>query len=193
VSCKIIVNRETGLSRGFAFIEFETPEVCNKVIADAANIKIGDKPVVVRRAGEPKPKVNFDKNVYVGNLAFSVTEDTLHSFFSKCGKIANLRYPKNPTGGYKGFCFIEFETEDGLKNALMLNLNEIEGRQIRVSKQESRDSSKRSFEGGDRRSNSFEGGNRERDVRSGDRSGGFRSQNTQGRRRDGNYDSYWRK
>ena len=55
----------------------------------------------------------MSKNLYVGNLSYDTTEDTLRMLFSEHGEIesANLitdRY----TGRSRGFAFVEMSTEE---------------------------------------------------------------------------------
>jgi RNA recognition motif-containing protein len=75
-------------------------------------------------------------NLYVGNLSFHTTEDTLHTLFSEHGEVerANLitdRY----TGRSRGFAFVEMATEEAGEAAIdALNGKMVDERQIRVEK-----------------------------------------------------------
>lgn len=75
------------------------------------------------------------KKLYVGNLPFSVTEQTLQSTFSQHGTVESIHLiTDRDTGQSKGFGFIEMRT-DAEANAVMSELNgkELEGRAIKVN------------------------------------------------------------
>ena len=75
------------------------------------------------------------KKLFVGSLAFSVTDEELRSAFSQVGKVLDVRIPKDfKTGDSKGFGFVEMESEEEAEQAIqMLNGKEIKGRPIVVS------------------------------------------------------------
>ena len=73
--------------------------------------------------------------LFVGNLTFSVTSDSLRAIFEKVGKVtdANIVTDKM-SGGSRGFGFVEMATDDDAKKAIAeLNGTEVEGRKIFVS------------------------------------------------------------
>jgi RNA recognition motif-containing protein len=75
------------------------------------------------------------RKLYVGNLPFSVTENTLQSTFSQHGTVESINLiTDRDTGQSKGFGFIEMRT-DGEANAAISELNgtELEGRPIKVN------------------------------------------------------------
>jgi RNA recognition motif-containing protein len=74
------------------------------------------------------------KKLYVGNLAYSVTQDQLAEAFGQHGNVVEAkiiidRYSNRS----KGFGFVEMETEDEAQAALSgLNGSEFEGRELRI-------------------------------------------------------------
>ena len=76
------------------------------------------------------------KNLYVGNLSYDTTEDTLRTLFAEYGEIesANLitdRY----TGRSRGFAFVEMATEEEAQAAMSaMNGREVDGRELKVDK-----------------------------------------------------------
>ena len=72
--------------------------------------------------------------IYVGNLAFGMREDTLKELFEKYGEVASVNIIKDKiTGRSKGFGFVEMtEDKDGEKAIKELNGSEVEGRNIKV-------------------------------------------------------------
>ena len=73
--------------------------------------------------------------LFVGNLPFSVTEETLHQEFSAKGQVISARIiTDRDTGRPRGFGFVEMANQNDGQNAIAeLNGKEIEGRQIAVS------------------------------------------------------------
>jgi len=75
------------------------------------------------------------KKVYVGNLNYDTTEDTLRELFTAHGEVVSLnviidRY----SGRSKGFGFVEMGSDEAAQAAITaLNGQEFEGRQLRVS------------------------------------------------------------
>ena len=51
-SAKVILDRDTQRSRGFAFVEFETPEAANEAIAELNGFVIDGRPLRVMEAAE---------------------------------------------------------------------------------------------------------------------------------------------
>ncbi len=87
--------------------------------------------------------------LYVGNLAYHTTEDTLRDAFAQDDrkvKKVSLMIDRD-TGRSRGFAFVEMETEDDAKAAIeALDGAEVDGRPLRVN--EARE--KQAREGGDR-------------------------------------------
>jgi RNA recognition motif-containing protein len=100
------------------------------------------------------------KKLFVGNLPFSSTEESIRTLFSQHGEVLSVKIPTDQmTGRPRGFCFVEMENAD--EAISKLNNVEFEGRNLKVDvAQERAPRSKDGFGGG---------GNRER-------SGGFGGQ-----------------
>jgi len=73
--------------------------------------------------------------IYVGNLAFSMTEDSIKELFEKFGEVVSVKIIKDrDTERSKGFGFVEMETkEEGEAAIAKLNDSEVEGRNIKVN------------------------------------------------------------
>jgi len=52
---KIPQDRETGRSRGFCFVEFNSPEECQQALAQADNIEIDGRVVICQQSEQRKP------------------------------------------------------------------------------------------------------------------------------------------
>ena len=86
------------------------------------------------------------KNLYVGNLNYDTTEDTLRTLFSESGEIESAKVITDQyTGRSRGFGFVEMGTEEAAQAAIGgLNGREVDGRQIKVDKAKPRRSRDRS-------------------------------------------------
>jgi len=75
------------------------------------------------------------KKLYVGNLAFSVTDDELMQAFASFGNVASARVVMDRmTGRSKGFGFVELEDDSMADEAVnKMNGQTIGGRPVRVS------------------------------------------------------------
>jgi len=75
------------------------------------------------------------RKLYVGNLAFSVTEDVLRAKFAEHGAVDSVNLIMNrDTGESKGFGFVEMGTNAEASRAIgELNGAELEGRAMKVN------------------------------------------------------------
>jgi cold-inducible RNA-binding protein len=74
-------------------------------------------------------------SIYVGNLAFTTTEDELRQAFSQHGAVSEVNIIKDrETGRPRGFAFIEMPNNNEAATAIQeLNLKEVGGRSITVN------------------------------------------------------------
>lgn len=73
------------------------------------------------------------KRIYVGNLDYGVTENSIKELFSKYGKVESIALIKDKdTGRFRGFCFINMEDEDSIRAVEKLNKTKFAGRIIEV-------------------------------------------------------------
>jgi len=76
------------------------------------------------------------QKVYVGNLSYDTTEDTLRTLFAEYGEIASINMiTDRETGRPKGFAFVEMATEQAAAAAITaLNGKSVDNREIKVDK-----------------------------------------------------------
>jgi RNA recognition motif-containing protein len=88
------------------------------------------------------------KKLYVGNLSYNTTEDSLRNLFAGFGNVASAKIVADrETGNSKGFGFVEMSTEEEADAAIAgTNGRDFDGRQIRVN--EAMDKPRRERSGG---------------------------------------------
>lgn len=84
----------------------------------------------------------MSKKIYVGNLSYSTTEETLRNQFSQFGEVETVTIIMDKiTNRSKGFGFVEMTDDDAARDAIStLNLKDIDGRKVRVNEAEERKS-----------------------------------------------------
>ena len=88
------------------------------------------------------------KKLYVGNLSYNTTENSLRNIFAGYGNVASAKIIfDRETGNSKGFGFIEMSSDDEASAAIAgTNGTELDGRQLRVN--EAMDKPRRNDRGG---------------------------------------------
>jgi len=106
----------------------------------------------------------MESKLYVGNLSYQTTEDTLRSLFSQAGTVASVTLIKDKyTGQSKGFAFVEMGSQSEVEQAIkMFNGKSFDNREIKVSIARPREERSYGGYGG----NSNRGGYQDRNKRS---------------------------
>jgi RNA recognition motif-containing protein len=75
------------------------------------------------------------KKLYVGNIPYTVTEQSLTDLFSQAGTVDSVNIISDrETGRSKGFCFIEMSTDEEAEAAISkFNGTELDGRALTVN------------------------------------------------------------
>src|SRR6202007_3364147 len=80
--------------------------------------------------------------LYVGNLPFSATEDTVRSLFSKHGTVEKVSLiTDRDTGRPRGFGFVEMSNADASRAMQALNGTDMDGRSLKVNEAQDRERS----------------------------------------------------
>ena len=74
-------------------------------------------------------------NIYLGNIAWSMTEDTVEALFAEFGTVSSVKIITDKySGRSKGFGFVEMDDDAAAQKAIdALNDSEHEGRNLRVN------------------------------------------------------------
>ncbi len=77
----------------------------------------------------------MSKKLFVGNLSYGVTDESLKEFFEAAGTVESAKViTDRETGRSRGFGFVEMSNEDEAKKAVDdLNEKELDGRAISVN------------------------------------------------------------
>lgn len=75
------------------------------------------------------------KKLYVGNLSYTVTNQSLEDIFAQYGQVRSAQVIQDrETGRSKGFGFVEMSDENGAREAINnLHDKEVEGRRLTVN------------------------------------------------------------
>eukprot|EP00898_Chlorokybus_atmophyticus_P008272 jgi/Chlat1/8446/Chrsp80S00648 len=117
LSCKVAVD-VNGQSKGYGFVQFETEESAQQAIEKVNGMLLNDKQVYVgpfqRRAERDGAGGSGSKftNIYVKNLADTVTDEILRETFAQYGTVTSAVVMKDHEGVSKGFGFVNFEEPD---------------------------------------------------------------------------------
>ena len=74
-------------------------------------------------------------NIYLGNIAWSMTEDTVEALFAEFGTVSSVKIITDKySGRSKGFGFVEMDDDAAAQAAIdALNDSEHDGRNLRVN------------------------------------------------------------
>ncbi|KAG9646551.1 RNA-binding domain-containing protein, partial [Aureobasidium melanogenum] len=155
VSVRVITHADSGRSKGFSYVEFADVDAATQALnakhgtdLDGRTLKCDfstprdnsnrsyDKNQVGARANAfgDKQQSTPSTTLFVGNVSFNTTTDSLTGYFSEYGSINSIRLPTDrETGAPKGFGYVEFGSVEEAKAALEgLNGADVDGRNIRL-------------------------------------------------------------
>ncbi|KAJ5469489.1 hypothetical protein N7539_009107 [Penicillium diatomitis] len=113
-------------NRGFAYIDFSKKKALEEAIGLSEQLLAGRR-VLIKNAnsfeGRPeksaeqtsaaataKPGHPPSRRIFVGNLSFDVTKESLEAHFARCGTVTNVHMATfQDTGKCKGYAWVEFE------------------------------------------------------------------------------------
>ncbi|XP_042911803.2 heterogeneous nuclear ribonucleoproteins A2/B1-like isoform X2 [Parasteatoda tepidariorum] len=141
--CTIHRNRDTGTSRGFAFITFKEATSVDAVQNSRPHI-INSCEVTTKRAVPRELFQAFDglltvSKIFVGGLKSEIQETDLRDYFSSFGRVCrvDIMVDRN-TNTMRGFGFVEFDDYDPVDKVILQGNHAILGQDITVRKAKSR-------------------------------------------------------
>lgn len=158
----VVTDRETGSSRGFAFATYSSPEDASAAVRELDGFEVDGRQLRVNLSKPKEARTNdfggggrgdggYGSNnrgggggggagvdackVFVGNLGWDTTQDTLQSAFSQYGQLSDVKLVTDrDTGNSRGFAFVTFRDQAGAESAIAnLDATELDGREIRVN------------------------------------------------------------
>lgn len=138
VGARVATDRDSGKSRGFGHVEFETVEIAKAACArngtelDGRAIKVnmaaqgksfagGAQAQSPQKGGGYKAQnegADPTDTLFVGNLPWGITEDQLWETFGEFGSVNAIRLPTDrETGKPKGFGYIQYGSPEDAKKA----------------------------------------------------------------------------
>lgn len=79
------------------------------------------------------PRPDGCTTVYVGNLAYDITEEVLRKVFDKCGSIRAVRFAEHiQTKEFRGFGYVQFHEEPACEQAIKLDGMIVMGRPMNI-------------------------------------------------------------
>lgn len=136
LSCKVVVDHQSGESRGFGFIHFETQKAADTAIEKVNGMVLNDNQVYVGpfkskgdRVDEMGKLATEFTNLFIKNLKDDLDEEALEKAFTKFGKITSRKImTATDDTKSKGFGFVAFEDPESARAAVEeLNGKKTEG------------------------------------------------------------------
>lgn len=126
LSCKVETDFESGESKGYGYVHYETEEEADAAISKVNGMQLADQVVYVskfksRKERETEIQNNFT-NVFVKNLPEDTEKEKIQEVFSKFGEIQSAvimtKEDDEEESKSKGFGFINFTTTSAAKDAV---------------------------------------------------------------------------
>jgi polyadenylate-binding protein len=124
---RIMRDKQTGKSRGYAFVSFENPRDAEAAKLYGQYEKLGKKPIRImfKRNVKETPQ---EPKVFVGGLQAGSTKEELTSIFEQCGKITEVTKDEKSDHGY-----VTFEKIDDANKAMKdFHGKDYKGKQLKV-------------------------------------------------------------
>ena len=117
-SCKLVREKTSGESLGYAFVKFVRAADADKAIRTLNGLRLQNKTIKVSIA-RPSSESIKGANLYICGLPRKMTQSELEELFSHCGKIITARILyDNKTGLSRGVAFIRFDQRHEAEQAI---------------------------------------------------------------------------
>merc|ERR1712192_69981 len=133
----IYLPMKDGTPRGFCFVTMD-PQGAENAMADLNGSNFQGRNLVVNeplKKGEKATQRGRPQyKLYVGNLSFYTSQDTLYNIFSEFGEVYDVYLPTDPNNDQpRGFGFITMDRADAAAAIEELDGLDLDGRFIRVN------------------------------------------------------------
>merc|ERR1712051_994463 len=117
---KVVVDRQTGESKGYGFVHFETQEGAQQAIKNLNGNLISGKKVTVGEfvKRDERKSVQQWTNLFVKNVPLEWDEAKFQAVFGEHGEISSIKLSVNDEGVSKGFGFCDFATHENAKSVV---------------------------------------------------------------------------
>lgn len=120
-------------NKGFAYIDFTTQAALDKALTLSEKLITGRRVLIKdSKSFEGRPEKSKEeesalvnsgkppsKRIFVGNLGFDATKDTLQEHFARCGEIADVHVATfEDSGKCKGYAWVTFEELEAAEAAI---------------------------------------------------------------------------
>ncbi|KAI1176673.1 RNA-binding domain-containing protein [Nemania sp. FL0916] len=136
-----------GLSRGFGFISFSSPDAVERAVQEANNSFWHGRRILVQprkeRPSQPRRPSNVSgptNSLYVGNIPYEASDADLNQMFRSLDGVTDVRVAVDRNTGWpRGFAHADFVDVPSAERALQVLLEKtLNGRQLRVDYAETR-------------------------------------------------------
>ncbi|CDR99019.1 hypothetical protein [Sporisorium scitamineum] len=130
-SARVQLDRTSGKSRGFGYVDFATAAAAKKAFEEGQGKEVDGRAIRIdlstpkSDATENRAKKFNDQRsapsttLFIGNLSFDISEDDVWNAFSEHGEVSGVRLPKDPDSGRpKGFGYVEFAAQESAQAAI---------------------------------------------------------------------------
>jgi len=120
VSCKVVVDHTSGLSKGYGFVRFQNASEGIKAQRALHQKQIGRKTLKVSFSRQPLSgkETKHQTNLYLSNLDPQTKQEDLEKHFQTCGYIVQCKILKNTKGISKQIGFVRFDNSDSARQAI---------------------------------------------------------------------------
>lgn len=139
---KVPKYQDSGKNRGYAHIIFKNTSSANSAVAKNKQVYIQNRYLIIEYSkGEQAYERKVDlqeipedcRTIIIKNLPYELSEDELAQKFKPCGSINSIRMVYHPKlNHFKGFAYIDFDSQEAVKIALHLNGKELKNRKMIV-------------------------------------------------------------
>lgn len=126
VCSKIMINLETGQSKCFGFVRFETLSQAQAAIKELNGMVIGSKKLLAKYAQSREKKERAAMTIYIKRLPMDINEDQVTQLFSQFGDIIQITHHTLTTQDPQYWrCFVRYSSFEAAANAIAQMNNQI--------------------------------------------------------------------